>query len=258
MDMDDVRFRKSHATLHGVPAALCLAEIDRALVLADLGRGGNTSDTWVPLAAHLLHKAHPYFSRRTFARALAGLVDKGILLSRSGDSILEGREYTYAHFQPNSPVGQNDQHVGQNDQRKKEKERNEKKRTKRKEKKERERNIGRFGGRGGLTSEAESATLPEAIPFAAIVEDLNAVTGKRYLPKSSATRKLIRARWNEGARLDDFLAVHRAKHREWAGTRFEKYLRPSTLYSPTKFDNYRQEGLVPPVTTTHIDKPIVY
>jgi len=80
------------------------------------------------------------------------------------------------------------------------------------------------------------------IPYAEIVIDLNLKTKKRYPtnPVSQKTKALIKARWNDGYRVDDFKHVHEVKAREWLKTDSEKYLRPETLYG-NKFEGYRQQ-----------------
>lgn len=76
------------------------------------------------------------------------------------------------------------------------------------------------------------------IPFSEIVGALNDAAGTRYRASSAKTRRLIHARWAEGYRLPDFLAVIDTMAAEWAGDpKMAKYLRPSTLFSP-KFEDY--------------------
>lgn len=80
------------------------------------------------------------------------------------------------------------------------------------------------------------------IPFDEIVHALNEAAGTRYRSSSAKTRGLIHARWAEGYRLPDFLAVIDTMAAEWAGDpKMAKYLRPSTLFSP-KFEDYVNRG----------------
>lgn len=77
------------------------------------------------------------------------------------------------------------------------------------------------------------------IPYDEIVDHLNATCGTGFRATGKATRKLIRARWNEGFRLADFLAVHEAKARQWLkDPKMREYLRPVTLYQASKFESY--------------------
>lgn len=63
-----------------------------------------------------------------------------------------------------------------------------------------------------------------------IVDYLNAKTGKHFSAKSEKTLRLIRARYRDHRTLSDFLRVIDVKTSEWLGTKWEKYLQPSTLF----------------------------
>lgn len=78
--------------------------------------------------------------------------------------------------------------------------------------------------------------------IAAIVDDLNSVLGSAYRT-GGKTAELIRARINEGFRVEDFKKVHRIKNAEWGNDpKMKVFLRPITLYS-NKFENYlNQKG----------------
>ena len=88
-----------------------------------------------------------------------------------------------------------------------------------------------------LEKNTSNNTSKEDIPFLEIVTYLNEKTGRRYRNVES-TKRLIRARWAEGYRLDDFRRVIDVKASEWKGTKFERYLQPSTLFAPSHFDEY--------------------
>ena len=70
-----------------------------------------------------------------------------------------------------------------------------------------------------------------------IVNYLNARAGTQYKVSSSKTKSLIKARMNEGFTVQDFETVIDKKCTEWVGTKWEKYLRPETLFG-TKFEGY--------------------
>ena len=74
--------------------------------------------------------------------------------------------------------------------------------------------------------------------IAEIVEYLNSVCGTNYRANSAQTQKNINGRLGEGFTVDDFKLVIDAKAREWKGTDMEQYLRPDTLFRPTKFESY--------------------
>jgi uncharacterized phage protein (TIGR02220 family) len=84
-------------------------------------------------------------------------------------------------------------------------------------------------------------SIKEEIPYPRVIAYLNATTGKRY-GVTEAHKRYINARWKEGARFDDFVAVIDNKTLQWGGDpKMDQYLRPSTLFG-TKFDSYKNEG----------------
>lgn len=81
-------------------------------------------------------------------------------------------------------------------------------------------------------------------PNKQIIDYLNEKTGKNYrLGKN--TRGLISARLSEGYTVDDFKTVIDHKATSWKGTEMEQYLRPSTLFAPSHFDDYLNETPTP-------------
>ncbi|REC33555.1 hypothetical protein CF160_07255 [Enterococcus pseudoavium] len=80
-----------------------------------------------------------------------------------------------------------------------------------------------------------------SIPFKKIIDYLNQQTGKKFRNVAS-NQKFIKARWNEGYRLEDFQKVVDIKLSQWENTEYEKYLQPSTLFG-TKFDQYLNEPM---------------
>lgn len=83
----------------------------------------------------------------------------------------------------------------------------------------------------------------EVIPYKEIIEYLNTKTGKNYRDNVQKNKSLIKARWSEGYRLDDFKQVIDNTVTDWSGTKYAKYLRPETLFG-TKFDSYLNQGKV--------------
>lgn len=92
-----------------------------------------------------------------------------------------------------------------------------------------------------LELELELDIDKEVIPYAEIVSFLNEKAGKNFKTKTPKTRDAIRARWNEGHRLDDFKKVITVCCERWSGQIFsngkkgDDYLQPSTLFNQ-KFD----------------------
>ena len=78
----------------------------------------------------------------------------------------------------------------------------------------------------------------------AVIEHLNQRTGAQYNPDTKATIAKIRARLNEGYKLDDFIAVIDKKCAEWLNKpEMIQYLRPETLFG-TKFESYLNAPVV--------------
>ena len=83
-------------------------------------------------------------------------------------------------------------------------------------------------------------TRPQ-IPYKEIISYLNKKTASNYKPNTDVTKRSIKARWNEGFRLDDFKRVIDNKTEQWAtDPKMVPYLRPVTLFS-TKFESYLNE-----------------
>lgn len=75
--------------------------------------------------------------------------------------------------------------------------------------------------------------------YVEIIDYLNQKAGKRFSPKSAANQKIINGRISEGRTLEDFKQVIDVKTEEWLDNpEMNQYLRPSTLFRPTNFENY--------------------
>lgn len=85
----------------------------------------------------------------------------------------------------------------------------------------------------------------DAAPYKTIIEHLNKKVNKKFSYKAESNRKLIRARFNEGYTLDDFIRVIDIKTNEWINDeKMKSYLQPSTLFRTSNFDKYlNQEPL---------------
>jgi uncharacterized phage protein (TIGR02220 family) len=84
----------------------------------------------------------------------------------------------------------------------------------------------------------------EPIPYVKIIDALNTSAGAKYNPKTDATRRFIKARWNEGYRFCDFLKVIEVKCAQWKrDPKMVSFLRPQTLFG-TKFEAYLNESTI--------------
>ena len=83
-------------------------------------------------------------------------------------------------------------------------------------------------------------TLSSGYDF--IINYLNKKTGKNFGIKNKSHIDLIRARFNEGRTVKDFIDVIDKKVDDWlTDDKMAVYLRPSTLFNRTKFENYLNE-----------------
>lgn len=90
----------------------------------------------------------------------------------------------------------------------------------------------------------------EKIPYKEIIEYLNQKTSKKF-KVIQKHKDFIKARWNEGQRLEDFKQVIDNMVANWTGKQFsgkpaENYLQPSTLFG-NKFDQYLNQTPKPNV-----------
>lgn len=70
-----------------------------------------------------------------------------------------------------------------------------------------------------------------------IIDYLNESIGSNYRYDTKGTINLIKARFKEGYKLDDFYDVIDKKVKEWYNTEMQQYLRPCTLFG-NKFETY--------------------
>lgn len=79
---------------------------------------------------------------------------------------------------------------------------------------------------------------PDPIPYKEIIDYLNQKTGKAFKHTATGHKKLVKARWNEGYREEDFLKAIDNKCEDWLNDpHWSQYLQPSTLFG-NKFDQY--------------------
>jgi len=81
---------------------------------------------------------------------------------------------------------------------------------------------------------------------------LNKKAKRMFDPKNKSNQDLVKARYNEGRSLDDFKKVIDNKVAQWlTNDKMMAYLRPSTLFNRTNFENYLNE---PVSVNTKIDE----
>ena len=77
--------------------------------------------------------------------------------------------------------------------------------------------------------------------YSLVIDYLNRKASTNYKSTTKNTRSCISARVKEGFTVEDFKKVIDYKSKDWIGTEFEKYIRPTTLFG-TKFENYLNEA----------------
>lgn len=97
----------------------------------------------------------------------------------------------------------------------------------------------------------------QKIPYEKIIDYLNRKTNSHYRPTSKATRRLIKARYNEGFTDIDFKSVIDKKCAEWLQDgNMVQYLRPETLFG-TKFEAYLNQPDTGPIPRNNFrNKPV--
>ena len=76
-----------------------------------------------------------------------------------------------------------------------------------------------------------------------VIKYLNQKTNKEFRADNKATKRLINGRLAEGYKLKDFKKVIDIKVRQWlTNPEMQQYLRPSTLFTSTNFENYLNES----------------
>lgn len=88
----------------------------------------------------------------------------------------------------------------------------------------------------------------------AIVDHLNAKVGSRYTTKNKQLRGYVHARLGEGFTVGDFLTVIDTKAAKWRDDpKMRDYLRPSTLFAPSHFEEYLNESPQPKSILDSVD-----
>ncbi len=91
-----------------------------------------------------------------------------------------------------------------------------------------------------ITTEDILSGKPDGIPYSEIIEYLNKKTGRNFKATTSSTKRLIKARFNEGFVLEEFKQVIDNQTQAWLHSpKWSKFLRPETLFGP-KFESYLQ------------------
>jgi uncharacterized phage protein (TIGR02220 family) len=90
-----------------------------------------------------------------------------------------------------------------------------------------------------LSGKAEKLPDHNHIPYKEIIEHLNARTKQSFRDTTKDTREHIKARWDEGHRLEEFKKCIDNMTMLWMDDpKMSQYLRPATLFAKGKFEGY--------------------
>ena len=97
-----------------------------------------------------------------------------------------------------------------------------------------------------IVEQSSQSDKSDDVPYKEIIDHLNEKADRQFRHTTNKTKRLIKARANEGFKLDDFKQVINTKVAEWKNdSEMNKFLRPETLFG-TKFEGYLNQ----PVTST--------
>lgn len=89
-----------------------------------------------------------------------------------------------------------------------------------------------------IVEQSSQSDKSDDVPYKEIVDHLNEKADRQFRHTTNKTKSLIKARFNEGFKLEDFEQVIDVKVAEWAkDNEMSKFLRPETLFG-TKFESY--------------------
>jgi uncharacterized phage protein (TIGR02220 family) len=190
---------------------------------------------WVYNTYQDWQKQLPFLSESTIRRAIRFLEKEGYLISASWNKTKMGRTKWYTidyeklkelgmepfEQTPNDAIDESVPSCGQIDARS-----------------ESERSEVDATVNQAIPKTTTETTTETKIPYKAVIDYLNGKTGAGYKPGSKKSKTLIRARWREGFRLEDFQKVIDLKTAEWLhDPQWSKFLRPETLFG-SKFESY--------------------
>ncbi|MEB8649896.1 conserved phage C-terminal domain-containing protein [Bacillus cereus] len=172
------------------------------------------------------------------------------ILEHTDHTVLKRKINLYAGFDDTSHDTSHDT-LAIRDQEKEQEEKEEQEEQEEQEEKEKEEGKEQEQEPEEEKTKSKASLKPDAksnpIPYKDILDYLNEKANKNFNPKAEGHRKLIRARWNEGYKLEDFKKVIDNKISQWLGKKsfdgkpLDQFLRPSTLFAQKHFDNYLNE-----------------
>jgi len=104
----------------------------------------------------------------------------------------------------------------------------------------------------GVSTHVEQNNTSNSIVIDIIVH-FNKIASTSYRTAGKKSTELIRARLADGFPPEDLKKVIEYKFRQWTGTEMEKFIRPSTLFAPSHFEEYLQESRRTEESTVNTD-----
>lgn len=83
-----------------------------------------------------------------------------------------------------------------------------------------------------------TVTLQQKKMVSEVIDFLNKTANKNFRDNTPATARIIIARLNDGYTVEDMKKVIQHRWEMWKGSDMEQYMRPSTLFRPSKFEDY--------------------
>ncbi|NYF23632.1 conserved phage C-terminal domain-containing protein [Sporosarcina sp. JAI121] len=100
-------------------------------------------------------------------------------------------------------------------------------------------------------------TVENDLDVVSVIEYLNDKANKQFKASSKATARLVSGRFHEGYTVADCKMVIDTKVKNWLDDpHWRKYLRPSTLFNATNFENYLEESRVSDLPESSPPQPL--
>ena len=93
------------------------------------------------------------------------------------------------------------------------------------------------------SSKSNSSSFSYEEDIKDIIDYLNLKVGTNYSYSNKSFNKYITARLKEGHPFEDFKTVIDKKCTDWMGTEMEQYLKPTTLFAPSHFEEYLNQKI---------------
>lgn len=84
-------------------------------------------------------------------------------------------------------------------------------------------------------------TIVDLTKYVAPIETLNELTGRSFRLDNRTALSNIKARVKDGSPIEEIIEVIKFICKKRMGTEFEMFLRPSTVFNKTKYENYLEE-----------------